>query len=207
MASQDIRKLIPAIVATLLVAATACDEMYDPPPPPPPPRWPDLTSPANVLRTVEASFNYRDIDLLIQSISPNFVFYFDPRDVGHTPPKNYLIPDSWRYEWFWNAVLNMFNKAYTINLSINTTGVGEPEPEENTYRADNIDLALFVMIDELNGLIADKGYCNFEFESYPTKEGKKYWRLTNWWDRTAAVNGKSNGVKPSSLGRILAMYY
>jgi hypothetical protein len=189
----------------LLVAATACDEMYEPPGPPPP-RWPDLTSPANVLRTVEASFNQRDIDLLRKSISPNFVFYFDPRDVGQTPPtNNYLITESWPDEWFWNAAHNMFNEAYSINLSINTNGVGEPEPEENTYRADNIDLALLVMVDELNGYVAD-GYCNFEFESYPTKEGKKHWRITNWWDRTAPVNGKSNGIKPMSLGRILATY-
>ena len=199
------KKLLPILVLATLWAAIACEEMSEPPGPPTP-RWPDLTSPANVLRTVEASFNQRDIDLLIQSISPNFVFYFDPRDVGQTPPNNYLIADSWRYEWFWNAAHNMFNKAYTIDLSINTNGVGEPEPEENTYRADNIDLALLVMVDELNGFIADKGYCNFEFESYPTKERKKNWRLTNLWDRTAAVNGKSNGFKPSSLGRILAMY-
>jgi hypothetical protein len=179
--------------------------MYEPPGPPPP-RWPDLTSPANVLRTVEASFNQRDIDLLRKSISPNFVFYFDPRDVGRTPPaNNNLIPESWPDEWFWNAAHNMFNEAYSINLSINTNGVGEPEPEENTYRADNIDLALLVMVDELNGYVAD-GYCNFEFESYPTKEGKKHWRITNWWDRTAPVNGKSNGIKPMSLGRILATY-
>ncbi len=205
LGSQDIRKLIPAIVAALLIAATACDEMYDPPPPPPPPRWPDLTSPANVLRTVEASFNYRDIDLLIKSISTNFVFYFDPRDVGQTPPNNYVISGSWPDEWFWNAAHNMFNKAYTIDLSISTNGVGEAEPEENTYRADNIDLALLVMVDELNGYVAD-GYCNFEFESYPTKEGKKHWRITNWWDRTSELNGKPNGLTPSSLGRILAMY-
>ena len=206
MGSQDIRKLIPAIVATLLVAATACEEMYEPPGPPPP-RWPDLTSPANVLRTVEASFNYGDIDLLRKSISPNFVFYFDPRDVGRTPPaNNNLIPESWPNEWFWTAAHNMFNKAYSINLSINTPGVGEPEPEENTYRADNIDLALLVMVDELNGYVADDGYCNFEFESYPTKEGKKYWRITNWWDRTSEGYDKNNGIKPSSVGRILAMY-
>lgn len=200
------KKLLPILVLATLLAATACEEMYDPPPPPPS-RWPDLTSPANVLRTVEASFNYGDIDLLIQSISPNFIFYFDPRDVGRTPPtNNYVIPYSWRYEWFWNAVLNMFNKAYSINLSINTNRIGEPEPEENTYRADNIDLVLLVMVDELNGYVADKGYCNFEFESYPTKEGKKNWRLTKWWDRTSELNGKPNGLTPSSVGRILAMY-
>ncbi|MEE8638960.1 MAG: hypothetical protein V3T41_00975 [bacterium] len=200
------KKLLPILVLASLLAATACDEMYDPPPGPPPPRWPDLTSPANVLRTVEASFNSRDIDLLRKSISPNFVFYFDPRDVGRTPPANKnLIPESWPNEWFWNAAHNMFNKAYSINLSINTNRVGEPEPEEKTYPADNIDLALLVMVDELNGYVAD-GYCNFEFESYPTKEGKKNWRLTNWWDRTSELNGKPNGLTPSSLGRILAMY-
>jgi len=159
------------------------------------------------LRTVEASFNYRAIDYLKDALSPNFVFYFDPRDVGKYPPgKNYVVPERWSSFEFWVAVNNMFNKAYTIDLSINTSGVGEPEPEEKTYLADNIDLALLVMVDEKHGYIADKGYCNFEFESYPTKERKRNWRLTKWWDRTSVVNGKPDGVTPSSLGRILALY-
>jgi hypothetical protein len=200
------KKLLPILVLASLLAPTACEEMYDPPGPPPP-RRPDLTSPTNVLKTVEISFNECNIDFFKSTLGPNFVFYFDPRDIGRKPPtNNYLIPESWSKEWFWNAAHNMFNEAYSINLSINTNRVGEPEAEENTYEAENVGISLLVMIDELNGYIADGGYCNFAFESYPTKERKKNWRITNWWDRTAPVNGKSNGIESMSLGRILATY-
>ncbi len=199
-------KLTIVVLASLL-AATACEEMYPPPPPPPPSRWPDSTSPATVLKTVEVSFTVRNIEYVKKSLSPEFIFYPDPRDMGRTPPPNNPeTPSSWDYESFCNVVSNMFNEAYSINLSIITRGVGEPEPEEKTYLADNIDLTLVVMVDEKHGYIADKGYCNFEFESYPTEERKRNWRLTKWWDRTSEVNGKSNGIKSSSLGRILAMY-
>ena len=201
------KKILLILVLASLLAATACEEMYEPPPPPPPPSWPDLTSPANVLRTVAVSFNSRDIDLLIKSLSSNFVFYFDPRDVGRKPPtNNYLIPESWPDEWFWNAARNMFKEAYSINLSINTNRVGEPEPEENTYRADNIDLVLLVMVDEVNGYVADNGYCNFAFEVYYNEQKEKRWRLAGWWDHTSEYADATPGLIPTSLGRILAMY-
>lgn len=181
--------------------------MYEPPPPPPPPSWPDLKSPANVLRTVAVSFNSRDIDLLIKSLSSNFVFYFDPRDVGRKPPtNNYLIPESWPDEWFWNAARNMFNEAYSINLSINTNRVGEPEPEENTYRADNVDLVLLVMVDEVNGYVADGGYCHFEFEKYNDEQGRYLWRITKWWDKTEGGGEAPAGVERVPLRYILSLY-
>jgi hypothetical protein len=199
------KKLLPILVLASLLAPTACEETYDSPGTTPP-RWPDSTSPTAVLKTVEISFNERNIDFFKSTLGPNFVFYIDPRDVGQElPPNNPPAPSSWDYESFWRVVRNMFNEAYTIDLSINTSRVGEPSPEERTYGADNIELVLLVMVDERNGYVAD-GYCNFEFESYPTKERKKNWRLTKLWDRTSPVNGKSNGIKAMSLGRILALY-
>jgi hypothetical protein len=170
---------------------------------------PEPTTPANVLKNVEISFNQRDIDLLKAMLSTNFVFYFDPRDVGKSPPgrPGYMIPESWSYTEHLGASENMYGKAYSINLSIPTGRVGTPAENETTYRADNISLSLLVMVDELNGFIADKGYCNFEFERYTTKEAKKYWRLTGWWDRTSEFFDEYPGVAPSSLGRVLAMYY
>jgi hypothetical protein len=174
------------------------------------PRVPDRvdpTTPAHVLRNVEISFNGGKITLLKAMLSTNFVFYFDPRDVGSSPPgKTYLIPESWSYTEFWQAANNMFRNAYRISLLIQTARVGIPGENETTYRADNIDLSLLVMIDDLNGYIADKGYCNFEFERYEGAGGKKYWRLTKWWDRTSQSYDEYPGVTPTSLGRILALY-
>ncbi len=175
------------------------------------PRVPDrveATSPANALKNVEISFNQRDVNLLKAMLGESFVFYFDPRDVGQNPPgRHYVIPESWSYAEFWQVLNKMFRQAYSVNLAIRTGRVGTPGENETTYRADNISLSLLVRINELYGYIADNGYCNFEFERYESTSGKKFWRLTKWWDRTSQGYDGSPGVEPASLGRVLAMYY
>ena len=60
------------------------------------------------------------------------------------------------------------------------------------------------MIDELNGFIANQGYCNFEFEKYVGAEGREYWRLTGWWDNTHTYFDAA--AEPASLGKVLALY-
>jgi hypothetical protein len=165
------------------------------------------TTPAYVLKNVEMSFNQRDINLLKAMLSEDFVFHFDPRDVGQNPPgSQYVIPETWSYTEFWQAVNNMFRKAYSIDLKIPTSRIGTPGENENTYLAENINISLLVMIDELNGYIAQQGYCNFEFERYEAASGKKYWRLTGWWDRTSEAYDANPGEKPTSLGKVLALY-
>ena len=175
------------------------------------PRVPDRlepTSPVNVLKNAEKSFNQSDINLLKAMLGPNFVFYFDPRDVGQRPPgSEYVIPESWSYTEFWQALNNMFRRAYSINLAIPTGRVGTPGENETTYRADNVKISLLVMVDEENGFLIDSGYCNFEFERYDAASGKKYWRLTGWWDRTSEFLDAYPGVSPSTFGRVLALYY
>ena len=175
------------------------------------PRQPDRlepTSPANVLKNVAISFNQSDVNLLKAMLSESFVFYFDPRDVGSSPPgkPEYKIPESWSYTEFWSAAARMFHLAYAISLNIPTSQIGTPGPGETRYKAENVSISLLVMIDELNGFIADKGYCNFEFEKYTTKEGNKYWRLTGWWDRTSQGYDENPGIAPASLGKILALF-
>jgi hypothetical protein len=196
--------LIGLIVTALLALACGEEEGVTPPGP----ERLEPTTPAYVLRNVEIAFNQRDINLLKAMLSPNFVFYFDPRDVGQSPPgKTYIIPESWSYTEFWQAVNNMFRNAYSIDLKIPTSRIGTPGENENTYLAENINISLLVMVDELNGYIADIGYSNFEFERYEAESGKKYWRLINWWDRTSQGFDANPGVAPSSFGRILALYF
>jgi hypothetical protein len=188
----------------MLVAALACDDGAQGPTPEPP----GAASPAEALEAVALSFNQRDIKVLASALSENFVFYFDLHDVGQRPPgrPEYKIPASWSRTEFSQAVKNMFDKAYSINLSIPTGRVGTPGENETTYRADNVSISLLVMITELDGFIAEKGYCNFEFERYEAAGGKKYWRLTAWWDRTSQGYDENPAVAPTSLGRILALY-
>ena len=198
------KKMI-TVAAALALLALSCGEEEGVTPQKPERLEP--TSPVFVLKNVELAFNQRDINLLKAMLGPNFVFYFDPHDVGQYPPgKHYPIPESLSREEFLQAVSNMFRKAYSINLTISTGRVGTPGENETKYKAENVSLSLLVMIDSLNGYIADRGYCNFEFERYEAA-GKKYWRLTGWWDRTSEGYDEYPGIAPSSLGRILAMYY
>jgi hypothetical protein len=200
-------KKIITLAAAVALLAFACGEEEGVTPPPGPDRLAP-TSPANVLKNVELAFNNRDVDLLKAMLSTTFVFYFDPDDVGQNPPgTHYIIPESWSYTEFWMVVNKMLTKAHSISLTIPTGNVGTPSENETKYKADNISINLLVMVDELNGYIADQGYCNFAFESYTSEAGKKCWRLTKWWDRTAVPADGRLGLAPTSLGRTLALFY
>ena len=199
------KRFITLCGGVALVAALACEDRVHAPTPTPEPTGAE--SPAEALEAVELSFNERAIKILASALSEDFVFYFDPRDVGSNPPgSQYRIPESWSYTEFWQALNNMFRQAYSINLAIPTGRVGSPGENETTYKAEKIPISLLVMITELSGYIADGGYCNYEFERYEAS-GKKYWRLTGWWDRTSPYYDDNLGAMPQSLGRILAMYH
>jgi hypothetical protein len=196
-----VKKVILFFAAVVLLAACKEESGLGPGP-----THPQPTTPATCLTCVEVSFNQRDVNLLQAMLSERFVFYFDPDDVGHHPPgSQYIIPESWSYTEFRQAVQQMFFKAYSVSLTINTSAVGEPAPGQTTYRAENVTISILVMVDELNGYIADQGYCNFELERYEG-EGVKLWRLRGWWDNTAVSGDASPGVAPASFGKILALF-
>jgi hypothetical protein len=194
------RKTILLATALALLALSCGEEEGITRPPP-------LNLPADAIDAVEISFNQRDIELLKKCLSRDFVFYFDPDDVGQNPPgKSYLIPTSWSYTEFWSAANNMLYRAYSINLYISTSHIGTPGEKETRHKAENVSISLLVMIDDLNGFIADVGYCNFAFEAYYNEKEGKRWRLTGWWDFTSAHADETPGLEPTSLGKILAMY-
>lgn len=177
--------IVTAAAAAAALILTGC--LFSPPEPKEEKPAPEMTTPAYVLENIAYAYNHSNINLYKKALSPNFVFYFDPRDVGQTPPgkPGYQIPESWSYTTDWDATENMFQNAYSISLSISTGRIGEPDPEETTYRADNVNISLLVMVNELDGFIADRGYCNFEFEKYKNEQNEDRWRLKNWWDRTS----------------------
>jgi len=163
--------------------------------------------PVDVVENLEISFNRRDIDLLKECLSRDFVFYFDPDDVGKNPPgSKYVIPESWSYTEFWSVAERMFQKAYSISLSIPTSQIAAPKPGENIYKAENVSISLLVMVNENNGFIADGGYCDFAFQVYYNEKKEKLWRLTGWWDFTSEYFDRAPALIPTSLGMILAAY-
>ena len=195
------RVLLTSIALTLLALSCAEEEEITP--------YPEATSPVNVLKRVEISFNQGDAGLFDDMLSKAFVFHFDPDDVGQSPPggSQYDIPETWSETEFRSVIRKMFKSAYSISLTIPTSSVGEPDPNEPIYKAENINIKLLVMIDEVNGFIADAGYCDFQFERYEGEEGQESWRLTKWWDRTATCFDGNLSLRPTSLGRVLAIYY
>ena len=173
------------------------------------PPMPEYTSPATVLKAVQISFNQGNIDALKKSLSPKFVFYFDRRDVGASPPgkPGYKIPASWSYGEFWQAAYSMFNNAYSISLFVPVGPLREPGENETTYKGENVTISLLVMVDEVNGFKIDKGFCDFAFEAYYNERKEKRWRLTGWWDFTSEGYDERAAVAPGSLGSVLALYY
>jgi hypothetical protein len=196
-------KRMLSLAAALALLGLACVKEE----PPPAPTHFEPSPPVNVLKNVETSFNRRDINLLKAMLSPNFVFYFDPRDVGQNPPgRQYVIPESWTRTEFLRAVTNMFKKAYRISLSIETDNVGEPRPEATEYQAENVPAELLAMLDELNGFIANST-STFEFERYLAEGGSKHWRLTGWQDRGRYYDEEPAAGGPSTIGKVLAVFY
>jgi hypothetical protein len=197
------KKLITVAVLFIILAA-ACDDGPDEEP-----EQGEVVNaaPAHVLTNISVSFNRRDVELVEGALGPAFTFYFNPEDVGQNPPggSNYVIPESWSYTEFRLAVARMFRKAYSIDLAIPTGNIGNPASGAETYRAENVTISLLVMVDELNGYIANQGYCDFEFEKYYNTNGEARWHVTGWWDNTAAACDEP-AVEPTSLGRVLAVF-
>ena len=163
--------------------------------------------PVDVLENVATSIDEGDINLLRSCLDPAFVFYFDPRDVGQTPPgKSYIIPGSWSYTEFWATLYNMFGRAYYVGFNIYAGRVGAPGEKETRYEAGEVRVYLVVMVDERSGYTAEGGYCDFAFESYYNGKGEKLWRLAEWRDFTSVYADAAPGVEPASLGMVLAMY-
>jgi hypothetical protein len=196
----------PALLIFLALALTlACGEegtTIDPVEPRPLP-----VSPAVAITNVEIAFNQRGLGRLGEVIGPEFVFYFDPGDVGWNPPggSQYVIPESWSRTEFLSTVGNLLTNAYSVDLSIPNTGIGQPAAGAETYRAENVTMSFLVMIDELTGFISNMGYFNFEFEKYYNANGEPRWRLTGWWDKTHL--NLDAAAAPTSFGRILAVYH
>jgi len=169
------------LVAIGLVFAVGCD-IFSPPPPAGDFKS-ELTSPEKVAAAIEFAYGFRDINVYKKALSPDYVFYFNPSDVGQIV-NGYEIPQSWTYQEDCNATANMFSEAYQLKLEIQA--IEEPPAGENTFHTYNKSINLLLMVDEKNGYRTDKGYCDFEFERYLNANNQPRWRLKKWYDHTSA---------------------
>jgi len=191
--------LVGAAASTFALAALGTGCLFGEEPEEPP-EVPTMTEPKYVLANVEHSFNERDKELLDDCLRADFTFYFDAGDVGRNPPgSEYRIPESWSKAEFTAACGNMFDVAHSISLSIPRDKIGKPKEGVTYFVVEKNPLDILVMVDELNGYRADRGYCNFGFG----RQADGRWRMVNWYDHTGADYGDG----PSTLGKILALYH
>ncbi len=193
-------RTIIIVSALVLVALISCDEEIAT-------YTPDLSSPYGTMVELEYCFNHHQEDGIIKRmdavLSPNFVFYFDPEDVGDYVG-DYEIPISWTKTEMMTAIEHLFNQAYSINLEIPILDEGEdafgkPDEGDTTFAKSNVPLTLTVLKDATDGYQA-QGFCDFEFG----KDDSGNWPMTTWWDRTASA---LLAIQPAPLGIILALFY
>jgi hypothetical protein len=190
---------IVILAVGILLAFAACDETviddyYEWPPP----------SPAAIVESIEVSFNTRDIDDLKGCLASDFIFYFDPEDVGGGAD-GYIIPESWRREEFLSAAETMFDVTYGVDISIDASEVDDPIINDKKYTAAGVPVRFLIMVDAVSGFFA-QGTFTFEFGGeYNAKHGNE-WFVIAWRDFTAPDSKRYRNVKNMSFGEILVRF-
>jgi hypothetical protein len=185
----------PLAVLLILTTLIACDDGITP----------RGNMPAYTLELIEESFNRRSVSLLDGLLGGDFVFYFDPIDIGSTVG-DYEIPTSWNRDEFTATCETMFTEADLIEINFNTTDVGDPEEGADTYVLKDVPTTMLVMVTPAGGYYAE-GLCDFEFTN-DTSGGYDNWVASDWLDFTAStlVYAPNKPVE-KSIGYILAIYY
>jgi hypothetical protein len=185
----------PLAVLPILTVLIACDDAITP----------RGNMPAYTLELIEESFNRRSVSLLDGLLGGDFVFYFDPTDIGSTVG-DYEIPASWDRDEFTATCETMFSEADLMEINFNTTDVGDPEEGADTYVLKDVPTTMLVMVTPAGGYYAE-GLCDFEFAN-DTSGGYDTWVASEWLDFTASTLVYApNKPAEKSIGYILAIYY
>lgn len=186
-----------AVTLSILIG---CDGRIEPPPI----EGPSLTTPAGTIELIEVAFNRRDVDELKECLTGDFTFHFDPEVIGN-PVGDYTIPESWNRADFFYAVSRMFNTAFSVDISIVSANVGEPDPDDAYYTADNVQIRFLVMVDIIGGYLA-QGFVTFEFRKEVNEKNEQEWLVTAWRDFTAPDSTGDRNIVPASFGEILVRF-
>jgi len=165
----------------------------------------DRSTPAGTIELIEDYITERDIEELDKCLIADFKFYFDDDDVGKQVGE-YTIPESWTSADFLSAVSRAFDNAYSIDISITSANVGEPGSDDTTYTAENVQIRFLVLVDTVNGYLA-QGFVTFEFAVEYNEKNEKEWVVTTWRDFTSPAESGGRSVTEASFGEILAMFY
>ena len=165
----------------------------------------DRSTPAGTVELIEDSLTERDIDELGKCLTADFAFHFDEDDIGKQVGE-YTIPESWTLDDFLNPVSRMFDNAHSIDISINSSNIGDPDPDDTSYTADNVQIQFLVMVDSVNGYLA-KGFVTFGFRAVYKEKNEKEWLVAAWRDFTSPTGSGGRNVEEASFGEILVRFY
>jgi hypothetical protein len=164
------------------------------------------THPVHVLNNISMAFEARHPKILTASLCDDFRFHFCPEDVGATV-NGYVIPESWTRDEFYAAAANIFAEAYDVDCNLYYRQMGSPAPGETEFRGENVETWFEVSVDRYTEYETYGGYCDFDFRGYAPGDGKTYWRVARWWDRTYVELPGDAADERTTLGRILAMFH
>jgi hypothetical protein len=135
----------------------------------------------------------REINNYSALLTSDYLFYWDPNDVGSMTPGGYQIPQSWSGQEDIEATGNMFAQAYDIRLEVLNAGdYDDPNIPGDFYRANNALLQFYLWPDDADFYYMATGPCDFEFR----KVGDE-WLISAWYDRSGGEQ---------SLGALRAQY-
>ncbi|MCX7022310.1 MAG: hypothetical protein NTW26_08595 [bacterium] len=178
------KAIIPAVILVLF-AGLGCDLFSIPPNGNGDDQgdWQEPLSPRAVIEDIQWCYNNADgpkYSILLDE--DNFVFYFDPSDVGG----DLDIPSSWLYKQEIDATQNLFVAvgAANIDLSLDFSDSGntEPGPYETTFDIYNVAYSLRVVETEKDIIYQADEQANFKLSKFADNIGLMRWWLTKWWD-------------------------
>jgi hypothetical protein len=189
--------LVAGLAVAVLFPFTACDDGGT---------TPIFTNTlAGVLGLIEKSFNGRAVIVFGSSLSDDFTFYFNPEELGEQVG-DHTIPEFWTRAVFLEAVVDVFDRAYLIEISIDTSGIGEPAGGYSTYTAEGVPVEMFVMIDTVNAF-RTVGTFTFEFRAEYNEANGREWAVTAWRDYTIPGYPSGRGAEDISFGALLVYFY
>jgi hypothetical protein len=190
--------LTAGLVLTVLLSFTACEDDGTTTPT-------SGNTPARLLELIEKYFNGRGINELEGSLSDEFTFYFNPEELGKQVG-GYTVPESWTRADFLTAVVNVFDCAYLIEVSFDTSSVGEPGEGDSAYTAEGVPVDMVVMVDTVNAF-KTIGTFNFEFRAEYNENNEKEWVVTAWKDFTLPGYSGGRGAEGISFGALLIWFF
>lgn len=171
-------KIRPAFACAITLVALLYGCSQDPTSPTPT-AWYKRTEPRYVLADVAIALREGNRAGIEACLAPDFVFYFDPAEIGKTYA-GYTVPVYWDRAAFVAAGEAFLSEVDSMDVDNEWETCGTPAAGETTYYSPNHSFWAEVIMRGGTGYRLDEGQCHYAF----MRDDAGKWALTKWWDRT-----------------------